>query len=310
MKLLVTGAGGLLGGETVKRIGLLQDHQIIALSTQTRDALLKRWGAGLRHDLIDVLTPDEFFRNPSRWGKIDAVVNCAWPLNLGGIELARGLDYHVELFRAVNLAAASTLVNVSSQSVYNSKRDYPATEDSPLDLDGPYAAAKYSCELLAGELAPNVRVVNARLASIIHPQFDRRLVNKMTKHALEHGTIKVAGPQQILDFMDARDAAHALVGIALEPGNYDRLPVNVGSSNPLSLEQIALRVKTAIKTTTRKEVLIEYTSEGSRVHSSSIDTRRLKTLWNFEPMYSIDDTINSVIASYVESAEADIAGDN
>src|SRR5690606_2019047 len=128
-------------------------------------------------------------------------------------------------------------------SVYDSSRTSPALEGDPLVLDSAYATAKYAVELMIDQVCRSSAVVHLRLASLIGVGFEQRVVNKMHAGALRTGRLRAQRTGQILDFMDVRDAARAIATVVQIEAWHGTSILNVGSSSPHTLIEIATIVQ-------------------------------------------------------------------
>jgi dTDP-4-dehydrorhamnose reductase len=146
IRLLVTGAGGMLGHD-VMRAGARAGHELIG---RTRAEL----------DVTDVAAVADAFVRPRGRGSIDAAINCAAWTDVDGAETHREQALAVNADGARNLARAAAaagapLVHVST--------DYVFAGGTPLDASGaprPYVESDptgprsvYGQSKLAGEVA-------------------------------------------------------------------------------------------------------------------------------------------------------------
>jgi dTDP-4-dehydrorhamnose reductase len=129
MRLLVTGAAGMLGRDVVAAAG---DHEVVALARADLD-----------------ITDADAVRAAIQAARPDAVINCAAWTDVDGAE------EHEAAATAINGAGAGNLahhgvhiVHVSSDYVFDGEAREPYTEDAPTAPRSAYGRSK-----LAGELA-------------------------------------------------------------------------------------------------------------------------------------------------------------
>jgi dTDP-4-dehydrorhamnose reductase len=148
MRLLVTGAGGMLGREVVEFAGA--QHQVIALDRVALDIGEK----GAVRAAIESCRPD-------------AIVNCAAFTAVDACETEVDQAYRVNRDGPANLAAAAEvvgarLIHVSTDYVFDGTKTTPYVETDPTNPQSVYGASK-----LAGEhavLALGDRALVARTA--------------------------------------------------------------------------------------------------------------------------------------------------
>jgi len=137
MKVLVTGAGGMLGQEVV-RAAAAAGHEAV----------------GLRHGDLDVADAEAVRRRVSS-ERPGAVVNCAAYTNVDGAEEARNEAFELN-GRAPGLVAAAaaevgaSVIHLSSDYVFNGGKREPYVESDP-----PAPLSAYGESKLAGE-APTI----------------------------------------------------------------------------------------------------------------------------------------------------------
>ena len=156
------------------------------------------------------------------------------------------------------------MINISSQSVYDQKRCYAATEDSPLLLQSNYAVGKYASELFMKLLEKDAHVTNVRMASLIGPGFDQRLTNKMAKSAIQDRKISYQINDLVFGFLDVEDAARAILRLAAVPAARWKTVYNLGSDASYSLREIACTIAEILEAEHGMPVaLASSVSEGS-----------------------------------------------
>jgi dTDP-4-dehydrorhamnose reductase len=142
MRLLVTGAAGMLG------------HDVVAAAE----------AAG--HDVVALARADLDITDPAavtaavRAARPDAIVNCAAWTDVDGAEAHEAEATAVNGAGAGHLAAAAAaagahLVHVSSDYVFDGTSSKPYPEDAPTDPQGAYGRSKLAGELAVAEAAPD-----------------------------------------------------------------------------------------------------------------------------------------------------------
>lgn len=265
MKVAVTGASGFLGNEVIRL--LLQDEDCTIVAFTSQKVRLES-----THHSRRLLVYDRNDFKDKQFQDVDVLLNCAFPRNTDGVQMAKGLKYIKEVFEEAVKCKVREVINISSQSVYSQNKDYPASEDSELSLDSAYAVGKYASELLTNSICADIKHTNIRLASLIGPEFDQRVVNKMIDAALKNRQIVFLGGVQKFGFMDITDAAQAIVAVIK---NYDveiADVYNIGIVGGYSLEKLAECIKErliskGIEISTEKSLKESY-------HNSEIDNSK------------------------------------
>jgi len=290
-KVVVTGSSGFLGRHLVDRLKNEDGWIVFALSSKGEELQKRNTLSNLRYCRKD-LSPEaarEVFRGA-------VVVNCAFPRNSTGAEMADGLRYVRDLFESAVRSGVSALINISSQSVYSAKREAPATEEEPLSLDSPYAVGKYAAELMLESVCreSGVRCTNVRLASLIGPGFDQRIVNRLIQRALGGEPLSVNRSGQRFGFLDVEDAVSALVSLLKTDPALWRPVYNVGSGSGCSVEEIARGIAGELEK--RGLPVPEMTFEnGAGSGTTAVDCRLLSRDTGFEPKIDLSGSISRII---------------
>lgn len=301
MKAVVSGASGYLGSKLVLELanrgfdhvcGLILEPEILALRLEEYADIL----------CFSFVSSVDWEATKEALEDADVLIHCAFPRAQAAAHLAAGLKYGNDLFVAARDAGCKAVINISSQSVYDSHRDYAATEDSPLVLDSTYAAGKYASELMLDDVYAGLPHTSVRLASLIGPGFDQRVPNKMVKRALAGEVITVQGGNQVFDYMDVRDAVDALCTLAAsDPCSWQ--PVfNVGSMQPVTLLDIATLIQNTLLRRNIPAVSIDRIDGQSELtQNSSLDSSALSRTINWRPCYTIDDSICAIVINFLDS---------
>lgn len=297
LRFVVTGAGGFLGSHVVRELLTSTGHEVVAVTSQTAHELkdvLERAPYPAMHRLPDVLPRRELLP-PGSLGADDVIINCAFPWNRGGVELADGLEFLVGLFDVASKAHVHSFVNVSSQSVYSQSRTEPADEQSPIECDTPYSTAKYAMELAAGQVLSHDVLVNARMSSLIGVGYDVRIVNRFLARFLAHQDVQIQGGEQLFDFMDVRDAAKALVVLALTDPRNRPTVVNVGSNNALALKEIAHTVADVVRAETEHRPVITWSPSSGDTRTLGLNSNLLHREFGFTPQFTLADSTRHIL---------------
>lgn len=276
-RVVLTGAGGFLGTHLLPKLVGMR-YSVVAVSFGDASRIEQAFGNEFPSDSVGIIesTNEQALREALHTS--DVLLNCAFPRNTTGEQLASGLDFIAGLFRMAGEECIGAVVNISSQSVYSQHRDAPATEETPVCLESTYAVAKYATELLLDASCQDIPHTNIRLASLIGPGFDQRVVNKMVKRALNEGVIEVAENGSQFGYLDVEDAVDGLVALlGSDPSKWERC-YNLGPDGTYTLTEIANTIKTVLEKIPIEIVSIPSTAVATNTALSS-KSFQLLTQW-------------------------------
>jgi dTDP-4-dehydrorhamnose reductase len=171
MRLLVTGAAGMLGRDVVAAAG---DHEVVALARADLD-----------------ITDADAVRAAMQAARPDAVINCAAWTDVDGAEESEAAATAINGAGAGNLAHEGVhVVHLSSDYVFDGEAREPYTEDAPTAPRSAYGRSKLAGELaLAGANAAIVR------SSWLFGPHGRNFVDTMRRLGAERDALAVVDDQ-------------------------------------------------------------------------------------------------------------------
>lgn len=289
MKVLITGAGGFLGRNLIETALKKTAFNMIAVTSQ-KEQLQELYGS--ESGRLSVISKEELWSMD--WKEIDILLNCAFPRNVDGTKIADGLHFTLELFTKAVQGGVGAVINISSQSVYSQMRAGDATEQEEINLETKYAIGKYAVELMVNSICASVPHTNLRLASLIGPEFEQRITNKLVAQAVAGNDLQIVGGRQRFGFLDVRDAANALIAILnSNPELWDEV-YNLGTNESYTLEEIAQEVcSIGYKYCNRKiQYKLIHTDKEHTVQNSSLDCTLYRKTFQWEPEFKLTDTLD------------------
>lgn len=291
MKVYITGAGGFLGKELIRQLGVQNEKEIYALTSQ-----IDRMEAFAEsYENVRVVGKNAIIDGKTDFNPDDVLINCAFPRTLDDFEMSGGLDYTQKTLSAAVRAGAHKIINISSQSVYDASRTEPAKETDYLVLQSKYAVGKYATELMLHMLEERCACTNIRLASLIGPGFDQRLTNKMADFAIERHKLSAEQSDQRFGFLDVEDAARGIIRLLDQPADQWESVYNLGSDSAYSLEEIAQTIAELMQAEWNTCVEITYT-QGDKKFSSALDNTRLKNCIGQYQQVDLKESMRRIIA--------------
>lgn len=286
VRIAVIGAGGFLGTAILKKLSGI-DAEIIAVSSQV-ERLRKEFG-----DVGNIIVTSSLADITE---KTDVLINCAFPRNSDGERMALGMEYICNVFCMAVEKNVCSVINISSQSVYDQKRKQAADEATALKLESAYAVGKYASELLVSSICKEISHTNIRLASLVGPGLEQRVLNKMIQQVIEGKTLYVKGGRQLFGYMDVRDAADAIVKVCLIAATGEQLePVyNLGSEKNYMLRDIVDEIAVAAKERLAIPVNIIYEESKEMVNSTLVSEKFYKK-FDWRPKISMKETISFLL---------------
>ncbi len=201
---------------------------------------------------VDVLcSADSSAINALGWA--DALINLASARPPSGSDgIRESHDFQINWLTRAAIAQVPLILNVSSQSVYkNVQDDNGWSEGSDIDTSSPYSFSKYAIE---GHLAslqricPEMAVVSLRIGRLFGPAEGLRqneFPHRCVSNAISNDEIVVSAPQTVLDLLDIRDAANALLHFMSNAPIAESSIYNIGSTQRITISDFVNFVQTA-----------------------------------------------------------------
>lgn len=291
-KVIVTGSLGFLGRHLVERLKDDENYFVYALTSHPEDLKQQLHALNLvclHKDIVDTEEAKQIISDA-------IVVNCAYPRNSTGVSIAEGLKYIQHVFRSGVTNGAVAIINVSSQSVYSAQRTQVATEETPICLESTYAVGKYAVELMLEGLCKNTKIAytNIRLASLIGPGFDQRIVNRFVIKLMASESIKIVRQPKKMGYLDVEDAVSAI--LALIGSSYENWkPVyNVGNGKGYTVEEIYNVVASELRS--RLDIIEPAFEIGTDESTTAVSFHQLNADTGFVPVIDLDESVRKIIA--------------
>lgn len=297
-KIAITGASGFLGRNLVPLLLDIAD-EVIAITSKNRDELIRICDIKSNFAGLKVVNCANYEEIKQEIQDADRLVNCAFPRGKDGEAYAQGLRFIAEIFKIANEFGVEAVINISSQSVYSQYRTEPATEETPVCLETKYAVAKYATELLAEAYCQNCYYTNIRLASLIGPEFDQRVVNKMIQRVMAGEELEIQENYSQYGYLDIRDAVKAIAALCYTPFTPESNSIyNIGPSKAYSLTEIAECVLGCIKQHKHNKdnyPTARIIKKDQLSTNSSISSVRFIELTGWSQEFDLKDTVNLII---------------
>jgi NAD dependent epimerase/dehydratase len=308
-KVLVTGAGGFIGSHLAERL-VKAGHRV--------RGFVRYSGRDDRGHLSEL--PDDVqaeielergdLKDPTAVGK--AVTGQEWVFHLGAL-IAIPYSYHnpYDVVQTNILGTAhvldacrhsSTLERVvltSTSEVYGTARSVPIDEGHPLQGQSPYAATKIAADALGESYhrAFDLPVTILRPFNTFGPrQSARAIIPTIISQALLRPTIQLGRLDPRRDLTYVKDTAEGFVAIAGCDAAVGRA-VNIGRGEDISIgelvEMIAGRLGRPIRVESDERRIRPAASEVERLLAG---TGLAKSLWGWEPRYSLERGLDETIA--------------
>jgi len=289
--ILVTGAGGFLAGELIKQLSNQQQYHILAL-TSDKEKLIDKFKDVMNLSCISV---SDWQLNTVDLSEVAVVIHCAFTIKSDTEQLASSLAYTKKIFLEAKKYNIPLVVNISSRSVYGTMYEPLWKEDLIVAPITSYGKAKYESEILLEEILKDssVQYTSLRLASLIGPEFDIRVVSKFVKSAIEDQCIQIKGGKQIFSFLDVRDASSAILSLIASDNKSWSKVYNLGHYERNSIVEVAQIVKEIAKDYLSIEVCINL-DEDDTVLDVGMDCELFYKETGWMPNYTIKDTIKEI----------------
>lgn len=288
-KIVITGAGGFLGTALLQRLAAQADVEVTAFTfdfERERETFVRA---------ENIVPLDNSEAADFDYSQTDVLINCAFPRNAESAVIANGLSFIADVIRKAAADKIGSLINISSQSVYNPMREKPASEEDALYLETKYAVGKYASELLTNTLCADIPHTNIRMASLIGPAFDQRVTNKMVTAALETGKLRIVDNQQYFGYIDIEDAVSGILSLLTIPASGWHAVYNLGDTRTYTLKDIAETIVSVFRSEQGKQIEIEVAADD-KILNSALDGALLRNHTGFAPGITLEESISRILA--------------
>lgn len=292
--IVITGASGFLGRALLNAAGNHSNLRIIALTSKPEK--LEQY----RCEQIQVEGQNYLSELNKSDQEIYCVVNCAYPRD--GRDLPGGMDYIESIMNAAASSNVQAFINISSQSVYNPGRLCAADEDADICLDSLYSLGKYMIEKMTNAILRGKPHTSIRLASLIGPGFDQRIVNRFVKDALHNGTIRAEYSGQSFGFFDVKEAAEGIRTLMECPLSRWREVYNLGNGKSYTIAEIVQTIQEVFEELHLPAFDVEV-SYADKTGCTGVNADRFLTDTGFMPQITLKETVNRIVTDLMRSCE-------
>lgn len=225
MTVIITGSDGFLGGKIIREILQKTELDILGLtiSMDRPMKMLARENIWMS-ERIRFMANEEFMNKDTSIDNIYGAIHLAFSRRTQPAkDIASSIDFAATVFHRLVELNVNRVINLSSQGVYGNTEEI-RTESTPPAPETQYTMAKYATEVIFNDVMRDIpHHTNLRLDPVAQSQ---NVLKGLCKSAKE-GIIKLKGGDQVFSFIDAEDAAAAIVNMLLADGEWDGV-YNVG----------------------------------------------------------------------------------
>jgi nucleoside-diphosphate-sugar epimerase len=300
MRVLVTGSSGLIGVPLCQALRAA-GHRVDEFDVRRPPGL----PADESFDSRDIRDPDALRRAVK---DVDGVVHLAAVARCAPAEADPPLAQAVNVGGTRDVLAAlgsahrsAWFVFASSREVYGEVRHVPVSESSLPHPKAVYGRTKAEAEVEVArwDSAPSRRVAILRFTNLYGSPWDYpdRVIPAFVRRARNGEPLEVRGPDQILDFLEVRDAVRA-VGSAVERlGASLRSiePTNIASGQACSLRSLADQV---VAVTSSRSPIREVSPVAWTPSQFVADISRARTALGWEPTIPLRQGLSDLSSAF------------
>ena len=287
MNFIISGAGGFWGRNLLQILAHRADVEaVVALDLDL--SRLREYAEQAKFSLYtneDFLAADQDLTDYT-------LINLAYARSSEFALIKSSCEWTFALLEKLQAQGCRQYLNISSQSVYDPQREFPARESDLPWVSDLYDLGKYYLENWIREFSEKhgALYLNLRPASLVGPDFPQRITSRLVSKALAEQEISVNLNGQIFSYMHVKDASRALIAAAeLDRTDWNRV-YNIGSDESYTIEDIAQCIQ-EICTKNHLPVKIKRVPAEANKLNSSLDASLFQKAGNWSVEYSLYDIV-------------------
>ncbi|NLC26518.1 MAG: NAD(P)-dependent oxidoreductase [Fastidiosipila sp.] len=288
MKFVISGAGGFLGQNLLEIIA----KKTIAKSVLALDidlSVLKNYKNKQRFSLC---TNEDFLTYDLDLSEY-TLINLAYARSSNFEAVKSSCKWTFALFKKLEASGCKKYVNISSQSVYDPQREFPATESDLPQVSELYDLGKYYLENWIREFSEKhgALYLNLRLSSLVGPNFPQRITSRLVNKALKDHELSINLNGQIFSYMHVRDASLALAASAEldEKSDWNKV-YNIGTDEKYTIEDIARCIEDIFAKENLPLKINRVLAKANKLNSS-VDATLFRCVTGWAAEYSLYDIV-------------------
>lgn len=211
-KIIITGASGLVGQKTAKRLSKKKEYTVYAVGSSKK----KLEEIYRNEPNIEILTNESLLSGEMDCLDVTDLIHSAYTRTNDFSKIRTSVAFTKEVFSLCGSYPHISILHLSSRGVYQDPLPGRLnTEDSVLLPASPYKLSKYTCELMLELMCKGSgnHYANLRLSSVNETLNDHALdrpINLFVQNMIEGQNIVVEGGQQVLSYIAAQDVTGAI----------------------------------------------------------------------------------------------------
>jgi len=301
LKYAILGASGYIGKYLSKT--LLENGNYTEIYLICRESSVEKY-----NQIFKKYTNNKLFiiaesspKIPEIYASVDVLINLASSrANETDEAIFNSILFQYNQVKKIEKAHIPTVINISSQSVYNQKEDIRKKESDSVCINNLYAYQKYAIEQYFNHIeyseTPN-SIINLRFSRVFGLDFEKTnpegFFIKIIESVLNNNKITIPNPLNKINLLDINDAVNAILYfISLSQQEIVRDTINIGGENFSMLEYCEL-VKNTLSVSANPIKL----SDSKLIETSSLIDCSLAKKYGWENKITIKESIK-VISDY------------
>jgi nucleoside-diphosphate-sugar epimerase len=272
VRILVTGAGGFIGGVLARALSKRGGHEVVGLSRSITSAELRQGVKWVQADLVQDTVPDM---------EIDYVVHCATIQDVGTLSVKEFIDANLAMTEKIarfgKRNGVRGLIFTSSISLHGEIRGVLVDENTGIINPSPYGISKQLCEQLLRGYMGAFPIVAMRLCGVVGPGAVNGFLARMRLKAIADEPVVIYNSDRLFNnIVHTDDLINLILSLFVRGfSGFNAFPV--ASTNPISIHAAVTELIKAVRS--KSEIVDNRLSTESFIVSSEM----ARSLFQYNP---------------------------